>query len=63
MWHRGEPNSSDQTRCLLQQCYAARHISQRFYPFLNYSMPEHVLEQADERMLRLLGKHSKGAYG
>ena len=63
VWHRGEPNSSDQTRCLLQQCYAARHISQRFYPFLNYSMPEHVLEQADERMLRLLGKHSKGAYG
>ena len=45
------------------QCYAARHVSQRFYPFLNYSMPEDVLDGADERMLRLLGKHSKGAYG
>ena len=63
VWHRGAPNNSDQTRCLLQQCYAARHVSQRFYPFLNYSMPEDVLDGADERMLRLLGKHSKGAYG
>ena len=60
VWHRGAPNNSDRTRCLLQQCYAARHISQRFYPFLNYAMPETVLEGADERMLRVLGKHPKG---
>ncbi len=63
VWHRGAPNRSDQTRCLLQQCYAARHVSQRFYPFLTYAMPEHVLEGADERLLRVLGKHPKGAYG
>ena len=63
VWHRGAPNRSDQTRYLLQQCYAPRHVAQRFYPFLNYAMPKHVLEGADERMLRLLGRHPKGAYG
>lgn len=63
VWHRGAPNSSDTTRYLFQLAYARRFISQRFYPFLNYKMPDRVLEGADERLLRLLGKHPKGAYG
>lgn len=63
VWHRGAPNTSTRTRYLLQQAYGRRFIAQRFYPFLNYRMPEHVLVGADERLLRVLGKHAKGAYG
>jgi len=62
-WHRGAPNTSDRTRYLLQQAYCQRWVAQRFYPFLNYRMPDHVLEGADERLLRVLGKHPKGPYG
>lgn len=63
VWHRGHPNTSDRVRYLGGVTYSQRVVSQRFYPFLNYRMPEYVLEGADERLLRLLGKHKKGAYG
>ncbi len=63
VWHRGAPNTSNRTRYLLQQSYSMRFVSQKFYPFLNYRMPDHVLKGADERLLRVLGKHTKGAYG
>ena len=63
VWHRGAPNTSDRTRYLLQQSYGTRVFSQRFFPFLNYRMPDHVLAGASERLLRVLGKHPKGAYG
>ena len=62
-WHRGAPNTSDRTRYLYQMAYGPRWVSQRFYPFLNYRMPDHVHNGAGERLLRVLGKHSKGAYG
>jgi hypothetical protein len=63
VWHRGAPNTSNRTRYLLQQAYGMRFVAQRFYPFLNYKMPDHALVGADERLLRVLGKHPKGAYG
>lgn len=62
-WHTGTLNQSDHHRYLLQMTYGQRHIAQRFYPYLNYRMPEHVLEGADERLQRVLGKHPVGAYG
>lgn len=62
-WHRGAPNTSTRTRYLLQSAYCQRWVSQRFYPFLNYRMPDPVLEGAGERLLRVLGKHPKGPYG
>ena len=62
VWHRGAPNTSNRTRYLLQQCYSRRYVSQKFYPLLNYRMPDQVLEGANERLLRVLGKHAKGAY-
>lgn len=62
-WHRGAPNTSTRTRYLLQSAYCQRWVAQRFYPFLNYRMPDHVLEGASERLLRVLGKHPKGPYG
>lgn len=62
-WHRGAPNTSNQTRYLLQQSYGMRFVSQRFYPFVNYQLPQSVLDRADERLKRVLGLHSKGAYG
>ena len=62
-WHRGAPNNSDRTRYLLQQAYGMRWVSQRFFPFVNYQVPQHVVDNADERRLRVLGIHPKGAYG
>lgn len=62
-WHRGSPNTSTHTRYLFQITYGQRWVSQRFYPFVNYQLPAHVLERADERRKRILGIHPKGAYG
>lgn len=62
-WHRGAPNTSDRTRYLFQMTYGRRWVAQRFYPFVNYQLPPHVLERADERRKRVLGIHPKGAYG
>jgi hypothetical protein len=62
-WHRGAPNTSDRTRYLLQLAYSRRWVSQRLYPFVNYQLPNDVVERADERRRRVLGLHAKGAYG
>lgn len=63
VWHRGAPNVSDKRRYLLQHNMGMRMMAQKFYPFLNYHMPHHVLAGANERLLRVLGKHPKGPYG
>ena len=62
-WHRGAPNQSDRIRYLFHQVYGQRFVAQRFWPYLNYRMPDYVLEGADERLLRVLGKHPEMAYG
>lgn len=62
-WHRGAPNTSDRTRYLLQVIYGMRFISQRFYPFMNYVMPQHVIDNANDRRKRVLGFHGRGPYG
>lgn len=62
-WHRGAQNRSGRVRHLLTTTYGRRFISQRFYPFLNYHMPAHVLDGASSHLLRLLGRHEKGPYG
>jgi ectoine hydroxylase-related dioxygenase (phytanoyl-CoA dioxygenase family) len=63
VWHRGAPNQSDQIRYVGSTVYSQRIIAQRLYPFIDYRMPDHVWEGADERLQRLLGRHGKGAYG
>jgi ectoine hydroxylase-related dioxygenase (phytanoyl-CoA dioxygenase family) len=62
-WHRGGPNTTDHPRLLTGATYSRRFIAQRFYPFIDYRVPDHVWEGASERLQRLLGRHSKGAYG
>jgi ectoine hydroxylase-related dioxygenase (phytanoyl-CoA dioxygenase family) len=63
-WHRGAPNrSEDRVRWVQQAPYGRRFMAQRFYPFINYRMPEAVLERANPRRQRLLGVHRQGAYG
>lgn len=62
-WHRGAQNESQRTRYLITTTYGRRFISQRFYPFLNYHLSPDVLHGASDRLLRLLGRHSKGPYG
>ena len=63
LWHRGAPNASDRTRLMGGVTYSKRFIAQRFYPFVDYSMPDHVWEEASPRLQRMLGRHKKGAYG
>ena len=63
-WHRGAPNqTNDRCRCVQQVSYARRFISQRFYPFVNYHMPEDLLARSSPRRQRLLGVHPRGPYG
>jgi hypothetical protein len=63
-WHRGGLNRSQgRLRWVQQAPYGRRFIAQRFYPFLNYRMPEDILERANPRRRRLLGVHPLGAYG
>mgnify|MGYP001197816681 CR=1 FL=1 len=63
VWHRGAPNTSDRTRYITQISYARRVIGHKYFPFMNYQMPEHVFSNADERRKRLLGFLPRGAYG
>jgi ectoine hydroxylase-related dioxygenase (phytanoyl-CoA dioxygenase family) len=63
-WHRGAKNrTKDRYRYVLQAPYGRRWIAQRFYPFINFHMPEEILERANPRRKRLLGLHGPGAYG
>lgn len=63
MWHRGAPNPSDRLRLLGGVTYSKRFVAQKLYPFIDYHMPEHVWDGASPRLQRLLGRHTKGAYG
>ena len=63
VWHRGGPNRSERTRYITQVSYARRIIGHKYYPFMNYQMPEHVYRDASPRMKRLLGFLPMGAYG
>ena len=63
IWHTGSENkTADMLRYLLQVHYSNRTIAQRFSPFPWTFNPE-ILAVANERQLRLLGKHPEGAYG
>ncbi|MGW1519806.1 hypothetical protein [Streptomyces sp. NPDC002287] len=48
---------------MLTTAYGRRFISQRFYPFIRYRLPDGVLEGASGRLARFLGQHGKGPYG
>lgn len=63
VWHRGGPNQSDRTRYITQVTYARRVIGHKYFPFINYTMPEHVYQDADPRLKRLLGFLEHGPYG
>ncbi|GGD97151.1 phytanoyl-CoA dioxygenase family protein [Paenibacillus nasutitermitis] len=62
-WHRGARNEHEQPRVVQQITYGRRWVSQRFYPFLNYKLPDQVYEAANPRQRRLLGEHPRGPYG
>ena len=54
-WHRGTPNRSGKLRYLLQQQYGQAWAFRRYNAYINYKMPEHLLEDADERLFKVLG--------
>jgi ectoine hydroxylase-related dioxygenase (phytanoyl-CoA dioxygenase family) len=56
-WHRGTPNKSGQVRYLLQQQYARRWPFPRYNAYVNYEMPEHIIEGASDRLLQVLGNY------
>jgi ectoine hydroxylase-related dioxygenase (phytanoyl-CoA dioxygenase family) len=63
VWHRGAPNTSSRTRVMTQITYARRFVGHKYFPFMNYQMPEHVYEGANPRLKRLLGFLPSGNYG
>ncbi|HEY8665981.1 MAG TPA: phytanoyl-CoA dioxygenase family protein [Tepidisphaeraceae bacterium] len=63
VWHRGGPNKSERVRYMTQVSYARRIIGHRYFPFMNYQMPEHCYKDASPRKKRLLGFLPSGAYG
>jgi ectoine hydroxylase-related dioxygenase (phytanoyl-CoA dioxygenase family) len=63
VWHRGAPNLSDRSRYMAQVSYARRLVGHKYFPFMNYQMPEHVYKDAGPRLKRLLGFLPSGAYG
>jgi ectoine hydroxylase-related dioxygenase (phytanoyl-CoA dioxygenase family) len=63
VWHRGGPNTSDRVRYMAQVSYARRLVGHKYWPFMNYMMPEHVYRDANPRLKRLLGFLPSGAYG
>ena len=63
VWHRGGLNRSSRTRYITQVTYARRLVGHKYYPFMNYVMPEHVYKNADDRLKRLLGFLNHGTYG
>lgn len=63
VWHRGGPNQSDRIRAITQVTYGRRIIGHKYFPFMNYQMPEHVYRDANPRLKRLLGFLPHGAYG
>jgi ectoine hydroxylase-related dioxygenase (phytanoyl-CoA dioxygenase family) len=63
VWHRGGPNTSDRTRYMAQVSYGRRLVGHKYFPFMNYQMPEHVYKDAGPRLRRLLGFLPSGAYG
>lgn len=63
VWHRGSKNrTEDRVRYLLQVHYGARQMAQRFSPYTEFAYNREVLAAANERQLRLLGKHRPTAY-
>lgn len=63
-WHRGGPNvSNGRIRWVIQTPFARRWVAQRFWPHVNYHIPETVVARATPRRKRLLGFHAPGAYG
>ncbi|AZN42876.1 phytanoyl-CoA dioxygenase family protein [Paenibacillus albus] len=64
-WHRGAKNESDRVRQVQQVTYGRRWVSQRFYPFINYVMPQEVIDRVEgnPRLKRLMGFHPRGPYG
>ena len=54
VWHRGGPNRSERVRYMTQVSYARRIIGHRYFPFMNYQMPEHCYRGANPRKKRLL---------
>ncbi|HEX8552936.1 MAG TPA: phytanoyl-CoA dioxygenase family protein [Abditibacteriaceae bacterium] len=63
IWHTGSKNkTADQTRYLLQNHYSHRIIAQQFSPYITWQFNPEVIAAANERQLRLLGKHRPTAY-
>lgn len=63
VWHRGGPNQSNRSRYITQITYGRRLIGHKYYPFMNYTMPEHIYRNANPRLRRLVGFLDHGAYG
>ncbi|MFT5366861.1 MAG: hypothetical protein ACI8V2_001811 [Candidatus Latescibacterota bacterium] len=56
-WHHGMPNLSDRVRYLLQQQYGPRWAFPRYNAYIQYDLPEHLLDGASDKLRQVLGDH------
>lgn len=56
-WHRPTMNCSNENRYLFQLLYAKRWVAQRFYPYMNYTLPDGIFARANALRRRVLGFH------
>ncbi|MDA0838130.1 MAG: phytanoyl-CoA dioxygenase family protein [Planctomycetota bacterium] len=56
-WHRGTPNTSGKIRYLLQQQYGPAWAFPRYNAYIKYQMPEKLMENADPKLLQVIGNH------
>lgn len=58
-WHHRAQNTTSRTRYLLQSLYGRRSGAQRFYPYVNYRLPELITSSTDARLRRVFGLHPR----
>jgi hypothetical protein len=64
VWHRGCDNTSERDRPITQITYAKRLVGHKYGNFIDYQLPQHVIDGADTpRKRRLIGFLGHGAYG
>jgi hypothetical protein len=62
-WHRGGPNTSERTRYLMQSQYAVDWAFRRFGWMNRVPVDEQVLRDADDNLLRVLGRRRPDGSG
>lgn len=59
VWHKGGINHTENPRLVQQVVYSKKFISQQYYPYLEYRLPDELVSRSSEKRKRLLGLHNR----